>query len=88
MIHLLHDLNRSGVEFLITDLQVASTFMEVAEASRLEETKYRNHQNARHAYDSVVVFLQKLAINSRERQTIEANLALLKARLEAAGEQF
>jgi hypothetical protein len=82
------DLNQSGVSFLLTDLDLAMTFMDVADASRIEETTRRNHTNARTAYDTVVHLLEKLTPNADQRQAIDAQLTILKTRLEAIGQQF
>ena len=82
------DLNQSGVSFLLTDLDLAMTFMDVADASRIEETTRRNHTNARTAYDTVVHLLEKLTPNADHRQAIDAQLTILKTRLEAIGQQF
>ena len=82
------DLSQSGVSFLLTDLDLAMTFMDVADASRIEETTRRNHTNARTAYDTVVHLLEKLTPNADQRQAIDAQLTILKTRLEAIGQQF
>ena len=63
-------------------------FMDVAEASLLEDTKHRNHKNARKAYDAVLHLLEKLKPDARQRRVIDAKLTRLKTRLEAAGQQF
>ena len=54
------DTNRAGVDMLLTDLDTALTFMDVAQTSQIQDTIERNHKNARKAYDSVLCFLQKL----------------------------
>jgi hypothetical protein len=82
------DLNRSGVSFLLTDLDLAITFMDVADASRIEDTTRRNYTNARTAYDTVLRLLEKLTPSADERQAIDAKLASLKTRLQAVGQQF
>ena len=82
------ELNQSGVSFLLTDLDLAMTFMDVADASRVDETTRRNHTNARTAYNTVLRLLEKLTPNSDERQVIDAKLAILKMRLQAVGQQF
>ena len=82
------DLSQSGVSFLLTDLDLAMTFMDVADASRIEETTRRNHTNARTAYDTVLHLLEKLSPNADQRQAIDAQLTILKTRLEAIGQQF
>ena len=82
------DLNQSGVQFLLVDLDLAMTMMDTAEATRLEDTKHRNHKNARTAYDSVLHLLEKLEPDAEQREAIDAKLARLKTRLEAVGQQF
>ena len=82
------DLNQSGVSFLLTDLDLAITFMDVADASHIEETKRRNHMNARTAYDTVLRLLEMLKPNADQQQVIDAKLASLKTRLQAVGQQF
>jgi hypothetical protein len=77
-----------GVEFLLVDLDVGMTFLDVAEASRIEETKHRNRNKARKAYDTVLHLLEQLKPDARQRQVIDAKLALLKKRLQSAGHQF
>jgi hypothetical protein len=81
-------LNQTGLEFLLLDLDVGMTFMDVAEASRIEETTRRNHLNARKAYDAVLHLLKKLTLDVKQRQVMDAKLSLLKMRLQAAGQQF
>ena len=82
------DLNQSGVSFLLTDLDIAMTFMNVADASRIEETTRRNYTNARAAYDTVLRLLEKLTPTADEREAIDAKLASLKMRLQSVGQQF
>ncbi len=83
-----HDVNQNGVQFLLIDLDLGLTFMDVAEASCIQETTRRNHNNARKAYDAVLHLLENLRPSVSERQVIDAKLALLKARLRAVGHQF
>jgi hypothetical protein len=71
------------VDFLLTDLDVALTFMEVAAATRIKETARRNHINARNAYDTVVELLRNCTPNALQRAALDGKLATLKARLQA-----
>ena len=88
MSQILYDLNHTGVEFLLVDLDLALTFMAVAAASHIEETRHRNHHNARTAYDTVLRLLGKLTPDAGQRQAIDARVADLKKRLQAVGQQF
>jgi hypothetical protein len=85
---LFHAVNQKGVDFVLLDLDVGMTFMDVAEASCVDETTRRNHNNARKAYDAVLRLLDNLTPSLSERQAIDAKLAILKARLQAVGQQF
>jgi hypothetical protein len=82
------DWNQSEVSFLFTDLDVAMTFMDVADTSDLEETARRNHAHARTAYNAVLRLSNKLILNADQRPAIDAKLSLLKTRLQAVGQQF
>jgi hypothetical protein len=88
MSDVLSDLNHTGAEFLMIELDLASAFLDVADTSRLKETTCRNHKNARRAYDTVLAFLPRLTLNEVERQFMESRLAPSKTRLEAVGERF
>jgi len=73
--------NRAGVEFILTDLDVAITFLDVAAASTDSEVVRRNHENARTAYTAVVNLLERLSLDRPQRQEIETKLDILRARL-------
>ena len=82
------------MRLVLTDLDAALTFLDVAEVTlredgvtRTQAMMWRNRENARTAYDTVLRLLAKLPPTAadRERPTIDAKLALLKARLQAAG---
>ena len=83
-----HGANQHGVEFLLIDLDLAMTFMDVAETSRTEEIIRRNQNNARKAYDTVLRLLENLRPSLTERQAVDAKLAILKMRLQGVGQQF
>jgi hypothetical protein len=50
----LREADQTGVQFLLTDLDVALVFMDVAAASPIQETRRRNHDNASKTYEAVV----------------------------------
>jgi hypothetical protein len=85
---LLPDINIIGVKFVMIDLDVAHTVMDVADTSSVQETVTRNLENARTAYESAVTLLPKLRPNELEQQTIDTKLGLLKERLIKAGQHF
>jgi hypothetical protein len=81
---------RSGAEFIIADLDLAFTFLEIASTSQVADTACRNQANARTAFDVVVRFLPRSvdALSVAERQTVQDKLMDLKSRLEELGEEF
>jgi hypothetical protein len=84
------DFRRCGAEFILTDLELAFTFLDVANTSWVAETRRRNQKNARSAHDAVLRFLPRSlpALSAAEQQTIERKLGELKNRLEQLGENF
>jgi hypothetical protein len=78
----------NGFEFLLIDLDVASTFMDVAEKTDNEETRQRNLGNARHAYDTVLRLSAKSTLDAEQHEALDAKLTRLKTRLEAVGQKF
>jgi hypothetical protein len=77
--------NRLGVQFLIADLSVALTFLDVAETTRSEEVRKRNRDNARTAYDAVQRFLGRLSPSKEEQTELDARLSTLRSRLRGLG---
>jgi hypothetical protein len=77
----LNNSNRTGVEFALTDLDLALVFLDVAATSTDSETVRRNHENARTAYTTVVDLLEKLSLDGTQRQEVETKLAVVRARL-------
>ena len=84
------DWRRVGAEFIIVDLELAFTFLEIARTSRSTETVWRNRKNAHAAYNAVLRFLPLClpALSAAEQQAIEDNLRKLKDCLELRGECF
>jgi hypothetical protein len=77
--------NQGIIEFLLTDLDIALTFMDVAATTEFRDTAERNHQNARKAYDTVIAKLREVTPNAHQQTTLDEKLATLRARLKAAG---
>ena len=77
-------LHRAGVAFLLIDLDLAMTFLDIADTSRSAETVCRNRQHARTAYESVSVLLPHLTLTADEWQRIQEKLSAVDIRLEAA----
>ena len=78
----------TSIEFLLSDLDVAMTLLDVASTTTVEETAQRNHQNARKAYDVIAVQLSKVKLNASQEHEPDEKVAALKARLESIGQKF
>ena len=81
------DWRRVGAEFIVADLKLAFTFLEIARTSSVTETVRRNQKNARAAYKAVLRFLPQClpALSVAELQAVEDSLRKLKNRLEELG---
>lgn len=73
------------MQFLIADLSVAHTFLDVAAVTQSEETRKRNRLNARTAYEMVLHFLPRVSASDEEYPALEDKLRKLKERLIAVG---
>jgi hypothetical protein len=83
---LLEESHRIGVQFLLTDLATAHTFLDVSEVTEIEESRKRNLEKARHVYDTVMRLMPKVEPSTDEQAVLEDKLAELKRRLVAAGQ--
>jgi|HubBroStandDraft_6_1064221.scaffolds.fasta_scaffold1496752_1 hypothetical protein len=81
---------RASAGFIMTDLELAFTFLGIARTSLVAENCRRNQKNARTAYDAVLRFLPTSlpALSAAERKAIENKLVKLKDCLERLGEDF
>ena len=81
---------RVRAEFIMTDLALAFTFLDIGRTSWITETARRNQKNARTAYDAILRLLPLSlpALSASERQAIENKLGELKNRLQQLGENL
>jgi len=75
----------AATDFLVTDLDLAMTFMDIAETTSIEATAHRNREHARQAYNKVLEFLSRPMAKHIDRDSVESKMATLKARLDAVG---
>jgi len=81
----LSEANASGVSFLLTELEMALTFLVIAQTSDRADSVRRNQENALAGYRTVQQFLPKVKPDVAQRQEIHEKLAILKGRLLKAG---
>jgi hypothetical protein len=81
---------RSGAEFIMVDVDLAFTFLEVARTSTVPGTAKRNQKNARRAYDSILQLLPRsiATFSVPEQMALHRKLEELKSRLKYLGESF
>lgn len=80
------ELSKLNVDFIRTDLDVAITFVEIARQTQEREKAIRNLNNARKAYETVLLYLRVATLNHFEHEYIERKLGLLKSGLLRQGE--
>ncbi|MGA2728852.1 MAG: hypothetical protein ABSE96_13645 [Terracidiphilus sp.] len=83
--HLIAQSNRIGLEFLLADLDLAQTFLNVAEVTVVEDARRRNRENAREAYQTVLRLLPRIVLSLEDREEFNRRLSALKSRLEELG---
>jgi hypothetical protein len=70
-----------AVWFLLTELDLANTFLEIARTSDRVEMKVRNIANAWKAHDAVVHLASRIGLTDSELLEITERLRAIKARL-------
>ena len=72
-------------QFLLTDMNVAHTFLDVAEVTESADTRKRNQEHALTAYQTVLRLLPRIAPSDDERSALRERLQILRARLLGMG---
>lgn len=71
------------LEFLLTDIGAANTFLDVANTTRDAATRARNVQHANDAYSMVDRMAGKVRMGSADAENLQSKLEMLKNRLDA-----
>ncbi|HEX4067191.1 MAG TPA: hypothetical protein VHZ09_14305 [Acidobacteriaceae bacterium] len=79
------DFNACGTEFLLRELELALTFMDLAVVSGCVDHSQSAHAHAVRAHQSVLRFLPAVRPELRERALIQRNLTRLESRMKIAG---
>jgi hypothetical protein len=85
VIQRVHD---TGISFIVTDIDIAMTMLDIARTTQDPITAQRNQGNARRAYDAVRHLMGDLHLSNEQNAAIEEKLSVLRAELEAVGETF
>jgi hypothetical protein len=84
---LLNSLQRSGVDFLFLDLEIATTMARTAlKAGGNTKKRSRSQKIARRAYDTILYLSQRLKVPRQEDSKLKEKLAAVKRELERLGE--
>ena len=78
---ILEQSQRTAIQFLMADLTVALTFLDVADVTQSEETRRRNRRNALSAYETVLRLLPRVSPTEEERRALDSKIAELRDRL-------
>jgi hypothetical protein len=68
-------------EFLLTDIELANTFLDIAESTNQTAVRQRNIANTRKAHDSVAHFAFRVSLTDPELLAINERLHALRMRL-------
>ncbi|HZI50307.1 MAG TPA: hypothetical protein VFE29_00665 [Terriglobia bacterium] len=79
---------KTVIDILLTDLDLAMTFLNTADTTQIEENARRNRQHASRAYDQIVATLQAVTLNEEQQALFDDKLSLLRSRLWASNERW
>ena len=86
--HLRDDFERLSLDVLLTDVDLALTFNDVARNLSGQGAIAQTVQNARRAYNVISEQRSSLGISENDCSELDSRLALLRLRLEEFGEKF
>jgi hypothetical protein len=82
---LMEQTNHIGVDFLLTELRMALTFLGIAESSDSPDSRSRNYDKALEGYRTFLHFLSRVAPTLEEISELQRIQKEVKQRLEQAG---
>jgi hypothetical protein len=82
---LIEQTNQLGIDFLLTDLDLGLTFLQVARVTHFAESRSRNFDKAYRVYRTVMHLLPRVHPPPDVRLALEKKLEDLKNHLEEAG---
>jgi hypothetical protein len=77
--------NKVGTEFVLTELDTALTFLDVAETTRSAETRERNRNHAYEAYEVVLRMQSRVIMDPDQKIEFQQKLATLRRRFKELG---
>ncbi|MGC2297814.1 MAG: hypothetical protein WA476_03355 [Acidobacteriaceae bacterium] len=76
--------NEVGVQFVMTELELAASFLDVAAYSSASHHRNQSIDNASRAYASVQHFLPRLHFTDSQAASIQAKVNQIRRRLESS----
>lgn len=77
--------NQAAINFLMVELDLALTFLQVAKTSGSRETSGRNRENAHLAYKTILGYLNRVRFEAADQVRFKEKLSELKNGLIEAG---
>ena len=74
------------IQFVMTELDTATTFCDLAETASDPERKRRNVENARVGYDTAIRFSKKVHFDRRSRDEFDAKVDHVRQQLKSLGQ--
>ena len=81
----LRDASDAGVQLLLTDADIALTFLDAAKISANKEGRSRRIHEARKAYDSILHLMTHLKPDPAQLEVLNKRISKLRQRLIEAG---
>jgi hypothetical protein len=85
-VNTLYEARHTGAQFLILDLHVAFTFIQISQTSDVQETRARTLRKAALVYRQVSDFVRSGRVSQNDAETIKLLLQELRRSLESLGE--
>lgn len=77
--------NRLGVQFVLTELEMALSFLDVADGTSNLERQQRLFENGKKAHHTIQRFIPRLIFSASEASIVNRKLQLIRARLKSHG---
>lgn len=77
--------NRSGIQFVLTDLDTAISFLDLADGTSNIDHRQRLLANAKKAHDACQRFIPRLTFSASETSIVNRKLRQIRSRLTADG---
>jgi hypothetical protein len=72
---------QTGADTLMSDADLASTFLDLAETTVVEENRIRRRAQARRAYHAILKFVSKSNLTQEQRSALAKRLDRIRGRL-------